>query len=174
MTRQGTGPSSHRLDTRDNVVFVTPNTHPNELSVLFLLFFLCIAVVVLAFIALFCISCRARKTIQQENLEERSLQPQHVAPGSSPHMHVMSIAVAVAMPAPARLKLPKPMTRREEHVLRIRRYESRDLRALHALHALHGHHAEEDGEDHEKARGLTQKGNDRARRHTVAAVRTEG
>lgn len=197
--RGGIGPLSRRLGVRDNVVFVTPNTHPNELSVLFLLFFLCIAVVVLAFIALFCISCRAKKTRktrneinkQDNNLEEpaepgeRALQPHHVAPGSSPHLQVMSVAVAVAAPVPARLKVPKPMmpksmTRRDEglelgkeddgkRILRRRQYDyySGDLRALRALHALdaldtpHDHDGHFTGEDSsriaKRARGVTQK-----------------
>jgi hypothetical protein len=179
MMRGAIVPSSPRLNTRDNVVFVSPNTQPNELSVLFLLFILCIAVVILAFVTLVGVSCCARKKNKQETLEASSLQPQDVVPGSSPHLHIMSVAVAVAAPVPAWSKMPKPMMPKsmtrsdEECVLRSRRYDSHDLLALRALRACHGIYAGEDREDPEKAQGLTRNGNDRAKTGKAAA-RMEG
>ncbi|KIH86715.1 hypothetical protein SPBR_08908 [Sporothrix brasiliensis 5110] len=159
--RGGIGQFSHRLDIRDNVIIVTPNTHPNETSVLFLLFFLCIAVVVLAFVALLCISCRVRKINKHSNLQDSPLQPPHVVPGSSPQLQVTSATVAITAPVPARLKRPKPMmpksmTRRDEvRGQRRQRYDYSDLRAMHAIHAYEGHYARENRKDHERARGLT-------------------
>ncbi|KJR84530.1 uncharacterized protein SPSK_09959 [Sporothrix schenckii 1099-18] len=154
--RGGIGQFSYRLDIRDNVIIVTPNTHPNETSVLFLLFFLCIAVVVLAFVALLCISCRVRKINKHSNLQNSPLQSPHVVPGSSPQVQLMSTTVTITEPVPARLKRPKPimpksMTRRDEvrGQQRRQRYDSSDQRAMHAIHAYEGHYARENRKDHE-------------------------
>lgn len=113
------------LAARDNTVFVTPNTHPNELSVLVLLFVFCIAVVVLAFVALFCIGYQARKTKMLPPL------PQHVGRANSTDSTDSTDSppqtlLPIARPDPARL--PHSSTRRE-------------LRRLHNVHDLRGYYA---------------------------------